>query len=73
MRCANRVSLALLLGLSVAGFSSLATAQDSAARDTAISKCVKQAQTQYPDDSITNQSARTAAYKSCMAAAGQNP
>jgi hypothetical protein len=73
MNFANKTSLALLAGLSVAAFSSLAVAQDSATRDAAISKCVKQAQTQYPDDSITNQSARTAAYKACMAATGQNP
>jgi hypothetical protein len=72
MKSANK-ALALSVGLSVAAFSSLAAAQDSAARDAAISKCVKQAQTQYPDDSITNQSARTAAYKACMASAGQNP
>jgi hypothetical protein len=62
-----------VVGLSAAAFASHASAQDSPARDAAISKCVKQAQTQYPDDSITNQSSRTAAYKACMAAAGMNP
>ncbi len=73
MKHANKFSLPLLVGLSVAASASLAMAQDGSARDAAISQCVKLAQTQYPGDSITNQSGRTVAYKACMAAAGMNP
>jgi hypothetical protein len=73
MNYANKVSLAILVGLSVAAISSLAMAQDTAARDAAISKCVKQAQTQYPDDTTSNQTSRSDVYKACMFSAGFNP
>jgi len=59
--------------LAVAAFSSPAAAQDSAARDAAIAKCVKEAQTAYPDDGDDQGRNRTALYKACMTSAGFNP
>jgi hypothetical protein len=44
-------------------------AQDSAARDAAIAKCVKEAQTAYPLDGDDQGRNRTALYKACMTAA----
>ena len=73
MRNANRWLIALWAALSVAAFSSQAVAQDSPARDAAIARCVKQAQTTYPDDGDDMGRNRTALYKSCMTAAGFNP
>jgi hypothetical protein len=73
MRTANKVLVVFAVALSAAAFASQVSAQDTAARDGAISKCVKQAQTQYPDDSITNQQSRSDVYKSCMKTAGFNP
>jgi hypothetical protein len=77
MKRANKLSLALLVGLSIAALTSSTMAQGTgpgmAARDAAISKCVKQAQSQYPDDSITNQRSRADVYKSCMNTAGFAP
>jgi hypothetical protein len=73
MGSANRLLAAFVVGLSAAAFSSQVSAQDSAARDAAISKCVKQAQTQYPDDTTSNQTSRTDVYKACMFSAGFNP
>jgi hypothetical protein len=73
MNYAKRVSLAFMVGLSVAAFTSSAMAQDSSARDAAISKCAKQAQTQYPDDTTSNQTSRSDVYKACMFSAGFNP
>ena len=73
MRYANK-ALALLVALSVAALTSSVMAQGSmAARDAAISKCVKQAHTQYPRNSISDQQSRADVYKSCMFSAGQNP
>jgi hypothetical protein len=50
-----------------------AVAQDSAARDAAIGRCIRQAHTQYPDDNDDAGRNRTAVYKACMASAGFNP
>ena len=72
MKHGAKFSFALLVGLSVAAFTSSAMAQDSSARDAAISKCVKQAQTQYPDDTTSNQTSRSDVYKACMFSAGFN-
>jgi hypothetical protein len=73
MSTANRLLVAFAVALSAAAFASQASAQDSKARDAAISKCVKQAQTQYPDDTTSNQTSRSDVYKACMATAGFNP
>ena len=73
MITANKLLVALAVGISAAAFASQVSAQDSKARDAAISKCVKQAQTQYPDDTTSNQTSRSDEYKACMATAGFNP
>lgn len=73
MSTANKLLVVFAVGLSAAAFASQVSAQDSKARDAAISKCVKQAQTQYPDDSISNQQSRSDVYKACMATAGFAP
>jgi hypothetical protein len=69
----NTYLVATLAGISVAAFASSVAAQDSAARDAAIAKCVKQAQTAFPLDGDDQGRNRTALYKSCMTAAGFNP
>jgi hypothetical protein len=48
-----------------------ASAQDSAARDAAIGKCVRQAHLQYPNEE--QQMQRADVYKACMVAAGFQP
>jgi hypothetical protein len=68
-----RFFIALLFGLSVAGLASMSSAQDNAARDAAIARCIKQAQTQYPGDDADTQRGRTAVYKACMTTAGFQP
>ena len=73
MGSANKWLIALLASLSLAAFSSPAAAQDSPARDAAIARCVKQAQTAFPDDGDDQGRNRTMLYKSCMTAAGFNP
>jgi hypothetical protein len=73
MRNANKWLIASLAAFSVAAFSSPVVAQDSPARDAAIARCVKQAQTTYPDDGDDQGRNRTMLYKSCMTAAGFNP
>ena len=70
---ANKQIVALALGLSVALVAMQASAQNMTKRDAAISKCSQQAQSQYPDNSITNQSSRAAVYKACMKSMGQRP
>jgi hypothetical protein len=70
---ANRLLIALAFGLSVAAFASPVSAQDSAARDAAIAKCVKLAQSTYPEDGDEQGRNRTMLYKSCMTQAGFNP
>ena len=73
MNRANRLLIALALGLSATAFASQVWAQDSAAMDAAIAKCVKEAQTAYPLDGDDQGRNRTALYKACMTAAGFNP
>jgi hypothetical protein len=73
MKRSNRHFIALALGLSGTAFASQVSAQDSAARDAAIAKCVKQPQTAYPLDGDDQGRNRTALYKACMTAAGFNP
>ena len=45
-----RYLLALSVALSIAGFVSQALAQDSAGRDAAIGRCIRQAHLQYPNE-----------------------
>ncbi len=74
MTLVNKSVIALLAGLVVANFGAQAVAQDSAARDAAIHKCIVEAQTRFPDASNpANQAGRLATYKGCMQTAGQAP
>ena len=70
---ANKWFVALAAALAVAAVSSQTVAQDSAARDAAIARCIKQAQTAYHSTAMTKGRNRTALYKACMTAAGFNP
>jgi len=67
----SRHLLALQVALSIVAFASQAWAQDSAARDAAIGRCVRQAHLQYPNE--TDVIARSDVYKACMVAAGFQP
>jgi hypothetical protein len=71
MKHTNTYLLTLLVALSIAGFALSALAQDSAARDAAIGKCVRQAHLQYPNEE--QQMQRADVYKACMVAAGFQP
>ena len=73
MKASNMLSTAMLVGLSVASFASGADAQ-STRRYAIMEKCIAQAQAQWPNTGDqANGRNRTAAYKSCMVAAGQRP
>jgi hypothetical protein len=63
--------LALPAALSVMIFTWSASAEDSAARDAAIGKCIRQAHLQYPNEE--QQIQRADVYKACMVAAGFQP
>ena len=71
MRCTNKYLLALPIALSAVAFASQALAQDSAARDAAIGRCIRQAHLQYPNESDVIP--RSEVYKACMVAAGFQP
>jgi len=71
MKHTNAYLLTLPVVLSIAGFASSASAQDSAARDAAIGKCIRQAHLQYPNEE--QQMQRADVYKACMVAAGFQP
>ena len=65
----SKYLLALPIALSVAVLASQASAQET--RDAAITRCIQQAQQQFPSQTDTD--SRTAAYKACMVAAGFQP
>ena len=69
----KKFSLAVLIGLSLAGLTSFASAQSSqnAARDAAMHKCINDAHRAFTGD--TQDLARSEAYKACMAKAGFTP
>jgi hypothetical protein len=73
MRYANKLSLALLVGLSVAAFTSVASAQNMSRRDAAIRKCIQQAHAQYPRYYAGVGTDRTYVYKACMTNMGLRP
>jgi hypothetical protein len=76
MRIGSKVVLTALVGLvGLSVFGSPVLAQDSAARDAAIHKCILAAQAQFPGTSESGDTMRnrTSAYKACMTAAGQRP
>jgi hypothetical protein len=67
---------ALLIGFVASAFAPPPvedSAQTSAARMAAVVKCIKVAQTQYPDDSDAQHIGRYQAYQECMSNAGQAP
>jgi hypothetical protein len=67
---------ALLIGFVAAGFApppAEDSTQISAARVDAIVKCIKVAQTRYPDDGAAQHTGRYLAYEECMTDAGQRP
>ena len=67
----SKYLLALPVALSVVVFTWSASAQDSAARDAAIGRCIRQAHLQYPNEE--QQIQRADVYKACMVAAGFQP
>ena len=67
MRYANTLSLALLVGLSVAASTSVASAQNMSRRDAAIRKCIQKA---HVERTIRG---RTYEYKACMTNMGLRP
>jgi hypothetical protein len=71
MNMTSKYRLALPAALSVMVFTWSASAQDSAARDAAIGKCIRQAHLQYPNEE--QQIQRADVYKACMVAAGFQP
>jgi hypothetical protein len=71
MRMTKAFCLSLPLALSVAAFALQASAQDSAGRDAAIGRCVRQAHLQYPNEADVIP--RSEVYKACMVAAGYQP
>jgi hypothetical protein len=73
MRYANKLSLALLVGLSVAAFTSVASAQNMSKRDAAITQCIQEAHAQYPYDYQGVGQNRTYVYKACMFRMHQRP
>jgi hypothetical protein len=73
MKTAIVISIAFVTGLSVIVWSAPASAQRGG-RDAAISRCIAQAQSQFPRaGSYGTMTNRTFAYKSCMRAAGYRP
>jgi hypothetical protein len=71
MKIASMLLIALLAGLSVATWSSQASA--AAGRDAAITRCIAKAQRQFPTNRRYNMSNRAFSYKACMHAAGFRP
>ena len=74
----NRLFFALALGFSGAAVAWQAvaqqTAQQSAARDAAIHRCVNQAHREFPGEGGQSQDMqRSDAYKACMASLGFQP
>jgi hypothetical protein len=63
MKIANALLIALLAGLSVATWTSQASA---AGGDAAITRCITQAQRQFPTNRRYQMSNRTFSYKACM-------
>jgi hypothetical protein len=71
MKITNMLSIALMAGLSVATWTSQASA---AGRDAAITKCIAKAHKEYPqNDNRYYGKTRTFVYSACMRAAGFPP
>lgn len=71
MNDASRISVAILLGLSLGAFASLAEAKDT--RDQAMAKCIEKAQAAYPFLFEGVGKSRASVYKACMKTAGYKP
>ena len=73
MKIANLLSIALATGISIAAFTSSASAavRDSSLRDATISVCVARAHRHYPGDYRDWGESRHLAYDACMHDAGQ--
>ena len=69
----GKVFVAILFGLSVAAFPSLASAQNMSKRDAAITQCIQEAHAQYPYDYQGVGQNRTYVYKACMFRMHQRP
>ena len=67
----NKYLPALPVMLSLAAFTSQASARDTAGRDAAIRRCTRMAYVHYRDES--EQLFRADVYKACMVAAGFRP
>lgn len=73
MNCGSKIAVAILAGLSLAAFTSTASAAKKMGRDQAISDCIAKVQAAYPFQGEQGQRDRTAAYKACMTNAGYRP
>jgi len=75
MKISSLYILATVASLAMVGvtYSASAQAQTNANREAIIHKCILQAVAEYPRGPDSNDSARTAVYKACMAAAGLAP
>ncbi len=71
---ANKVLVALVVGLAAASFASASVAQDMAKRDAAVAKCNAEADKQVPKQETADAVGRRMdAYQSCMKTAGFAP
>ena len=69
----GKVFVAVLIGLSIVAFPSLASAQNMSKRDAAITQCIQEAHAQYPWDYVGVGTNRTYVYKACMFRMHQRP
>jgi hypothetical protein len=76
MKIASTLSVALLAGLSIAMWTSYASAQQPAGWAAAAAKCRAQARAQYPKTSLSPEvlrSNRAHLYRACLFSAGYRP
>ena len=75
MKIASILSMALLAGLSVATWTSQASAQQPAGWAAAAAKCRAQLRSQYPTarEAESVRSSRAKAYRACLFARGYRP
>jgi len=73
MKRGSKIAVAILVGLSLGTFTSVASAAKKMQRDQAITDCITKVQAAYPFQGEQGQRDRTAAYKACMTNAGFRP
>ena len=75
MKIASTLSVTFLMGLSVATWTSLASAQQPPEWAAATTQCRAQVGSQYPtaEESEGTRSARARSYQACMAGLGYRP